>query len=297
MKAASAPVSWGITEIEGLQADLGYGQVMDEIATAGYEGTELGPWGFYPTAPDDLRGALDKRGLALVGAFVDVPIHDPAQFAVGRQAVRQVVPLLAALGAPTLILSARQTPERAAIPGRVTEADGLSAAQWRQAGAYLQELAGIARDAGLDATFHHHVGTYVETPQEIARLFDAVDPALLGLCLDTGHLVFGGGDNAAFLARYAPTVRHLHLKNVDAAVLEEVRSGDMNYLQAIRAGVFAPLQAGSIAIPAVIATLQRAGYDGWAVVEQDIDRSQPDYPDPLQGATAARRFLREAAGV
>jgi inosose dehydratase len=71
----------------------------------------------------------------------------------------------------------------------------------------------------------------------------------------------------------------------------------MNYLQAIRAGVFAPLQAGSIAIPAVIATLQRAGYDGWAVVEQDIDRSQPDYPDPLQGATAARRFLREAAGV
>jgi inosose dehydratase len=297
MKVASAPVSWGITEIEGLQADLDYRQIMDEIQAAGYEGTELGPWGFYPTAPDELRRALAGRGLALVSAFVDVPIHDPAQFAAGRKAVRQVVPLLAALGAPTLNLSARQTPERAAIPARVTEADGLSAGQWRQAGAYLQELAGIARDAGLDATFHHHVGTYVETPQEIARLFDAVDSDLLGLCLDTGHLVFGGGDNAAFLARYAPAVRHLHLKNIDSAVLEQVRTGDMNYLQAIQAGVFAPLQAGSIDIPAVIATLQRAGYDGWMVVEQDIDRSQPDHPDPLQGATAARRFLRETTGV
>jgi inosose dehydratase len=304
MKVASAPVSWGITEVEGLMADLPYGRVMDGIRQAGYSGTELGPWGFYPTTPHDLRSALEARGLALAGSFVDVPVHDAARFDEGRQAVRQVLPLLASFanasdgsGAPVLILSARQTPERAAIAGRITPSDGLSAAQWKAAGAYLQELARTARDAGLEATFHHHAGTYIETPAEIERLFEEVDPALLGLCLDTGHLVLGGGDNEAFLSRYAPTVRHLHLKNIDPAVLERVRVTNMSYLQAVQAGVFAPLQTGSIDIPSVVARLGAAGYDGWLVVEQDVDLSRPDHPDPLSGATAARVFIRETLGV
>lgn len=304
MKVASAPVSWGITEIEGLMSDLPYGRVMDEIREAGYEGTELGPWGFYPTVPSSLRTELDARELALVGSFVDVPVHDAARFEEGRKAVQQVLPLLASFASnggtpttPVLILSARQTPERAAIAGRVTENDGLSTYQWKMAGAYLQELARMAHDAGLDATFHHHAGTYIETPTEIERLFEEVDPSLLGLCLDTGHLVLGGGDNAAFLSRYAPTVRHLHLKNIDSGVLDRVQASNMNYLQAVRAGVFAPLQTGSIDIPAVIATLRAAGYDRWMVVEQDIDLNRIDHPDPLAGATAARAFIRETTGV
>src|SRR5919109_1159541 len=102
MRLASAPVSWGITEVEGLSADLSYGRVMDEIAGAGYEGTELGPWGFYPTSAQELRAELSERGLALVGAFVDVPLHDPALFDEGREAVRRVLPLLAELDAPAL---------------------------------------------------------------------------------------------------------------------------------------------------------------------------------------------------
>jgi inosose dehydratase len=297
MRVASAPVSWGITEIKGLKADLPYGQVMDEIREAGYEGTELGPWGFYPTDPDKLRRELSSRGLSMVGAFVDVPIHDPARFDEGRQAVRQVLPLLSALNAPVLILSAQQTPERAAIAGRVKPSEGLSDEQWKRAGAYLAELARMAHDAGLDATFHHHAGTYVETPQEIERLFQEVDPDLIGLCLDTGHLVFGGGDNTEFLSRHANTVRHLHLKNIDAGVLQRVRESDMRYLQSVRAGVFAPLPAGAIDIPNVIEQAHDAGYDGWMVVEQDVDLTQPNHPDPLQGASAARRYIRETVGI
>ena len=304
MQVASAPVSWGITEIKGLLSNLPYARVMDEIRDAGYQGTELGPWGFYPHAPGELRLALDARGLALVGSFVDVPIHDVALFDEGRRAVQQVLPLLAsfaAIGAtstaPVLILSARQTPERAATAGRVNESAGLSASQWKTAGAYLRELASMGRDMGLEATFHHHAGTYIETPNEIDRLYEEVDPSLLGLCLDTGHLVLGGGDNAQFLSRYAPLVRHVHLKNIDSSVLARVRSGNMNYLQAVRAGVFAPLATGSIDIPGVVALLRTSGYDGWLVVEQDIDLSHPDHPNPLSGARAARTFIRETIGV
>ena len=297
MRVASAPVSWGITEVAGLTADVPYGEVLDEIARAGYGGTELGPWGYLPTAPETLRADLAARDLALVGAFVDVPIHDATLFAEGRAAVAQVVPLLAALQAPVLILSARQTPDRAAIAGRVGPGDGLSAAQWAAAGPYLAELAQRARDAGLDAVFHHHCGTYVETPDEIAALAERVDPNLLGLCLDTGHLVYGGGDPAAFLATYGPAIRHVHLKNVDAAVVEHVRRAPLSYVEAVRAGVFCPLEAGLIDIPTTIAALRAEGYGGWLVVEQDVDRSVAGYPEPLAGATRARTFLQAAAGV
>ncbi len=292
MKVASAPVSWGITEVEGLRSDYPYARVMDEIRAAGYEGTELGPWGFYPTSPDALAAQLQARGLSLVGAFVDVPVHDPALFDKGRQAVRQAVSLLTQACATMLILSAQGTPERARIAGRVSEADGLAAAQWKEAGAYLEELARIAHEAGLDTTFHHHAGTYVETPAEIDRLFAVVDPDVLGLCLDTGHLVYGGGDNMRIIPAYGQIIRHVHLKNVNAQVLQKVRAEGLDYVQTIRSGLFSPLESGSVDIVKVLEALKRIGYDGWFVIEQDIDLLQPGHQDPLQGATRAREYLR-----
>lgn len=270
---------------------------MDEIAEAGYEGTELGPWGFYPTTPHVLHAELSARGLSLVGAFLDVPLHDPAQFDRGREAAREVVPLLTALGAPVLILSAQMTPDRARIAGRVTEAHSLSAGQWKQAAAYLGELSQIAGDVGLVSAFHHHAGTYVETVGEIERLFEEVDPTLMGLCLDTGHLAYGGGDNMRLLSRYGGIIRHMHLKNADPSVLTRVREGDMSYVEAVREGIFCPLDAGSVDIPAVVEALRRVEYDGWLVVEQDIDLARPEHLNPLEGATRARRFLREVVGI
>jgi len=161
-----------------------------------------------------------------------------------------------------------------------------------QAGSDLQELSSMAADRGLAVAFHHHAGTYVETPEEIERLFNEVDPGLLGLCLDTGHLALGGGDNMQAIATYGPIIRHVHLKNVDPGVLERVRAGSMSYVEAVRAGVFCPLDAGSVDIPRVLEALKRAGYDGWLVVEQDIDLSQPGHADPFEGAARARAYLR-----
>lgn len=292
LKVASAPVSWGITEIKGLSATLPYQKIMDEIAEAGYKGTELGPWGFYPISPERLGRELSARDLHLVASFVDVPLHEPALFDEGTQAVKRVIPLLAELGAPVLILSAQATPDRSLVAGRVTETDGLTARQWKQAGAYLRELALATSDAGLTPTFHHHAGTYIETPTEIERLFNEVDPDLLGLCLDTGHLVYGGGDNMQIIPVYGQVIRHVHLKNVDAEVLARVRAERLDYVQAIMRGVFSPLEAGSVDIPIVLDALKQGEYDGWFVVEQDIDLSQPGHRDPLQGATRAREYLQ-----
>lgn len=291
-KVASAPVSWGITEIKGLSAALPYQKIMDEIAGAGYTGTELGPWGFYPTSPEGLGRELSARDLRLVASFVDVPLHQPALFDEGTQAVKRAIPLLAELGAPVLILSAQATPDRLPVAGRVTEAEGLAARQWKQAGTYLRELALAISDAGLTPTFHHHAGTYIETPTEIERLFNEVDPDLLGLCLDTGHLVYGGGDNMQLISLYRQAIRHVHLKNVDAQVLARVRAERLNYVQAVTRGVFSPLESGSVDIPAVLDALKQGGYSGWFVVEQDIDLSEPEHADPLQGATKAREYLR-----
>ncbi|MDQ6693344.1 MAG: TIM barrel protein [Chloroflexota bacterium] len=292
LKLSSAPVSWGITEIKGLTAALPYQKIMDEIAQAGYKGTELGPWGFYPTSPELLGRELAARDLQLVASFVDVPLHEPALFDEGTQAVKRAIPLLAELGAQGIILSAQGTPDRSLVAGWAGDADGLTARQWKDAGAYLRELALLASDAGLTPTFHHHAGTYVETPAEIERLFNEVDPALLGLCLDTGHLVYGGGDNIRTISTYGRVIRHVHLKNIDAEVLARVRVERLDYVQAVRAGVFSPLEAGSVDIPAVLDALKQVGYNGWYVVEQDIDRVQTGHSDPLQGATRAREYLQ-----
>lgn len=296
LKVSSAPVSWGITEIKGLRGALPYQKIMDEIAEAGYQGTELGPWGFYPTSPERLGQELSARDLHLVASFVDVPLHEPALFEEGIQAVKRVIPLLAELGAPVLILSAQATPDRLLIAGHErsegTEADGLTARQWKEAGAHLRELALTISDAGLTPTFHHHAGTYIETPTEIERLFNEVDPDLLGLCLDTGHLVYGGGDNGQIIRAYHQVIRHVHLKNVNAEALARVRAERLDYAQAVRAGVFSPLESGSVDITTVLDALKQGGYDGWFVVEQDIDLSEPGHGDPLQGATRAREYLR-----
>jgi inosose dehydratase len=218
-------------------------------------------------------------------------------FPQGFEAVKQVIPLLAKVGASMLVLSASSTPERREIAGRVTEADGLSQEQWHEAGDFLRDLAGLAHEAGLDATFHHHAGTYVETPSEIRRLFEWVNPDVMGLCLDTGHLVFGGGDNSVIIAEYGPHIRHVHLKNVDAEVLRRVRANQLGYVEAIKLGVFCPLESGSIDIAATVQDLVGMGYDGWLVVEQDIDLSVPGYTAPFEGAAHARLFLKEAVGV
>ncbi|HKW99453.1 MAG TPA: TIM barrel protein [Bryobacteraceae bacterium] len=292
IRVASAPVSWGVMEAEGFDGRQTYGEVLDEIAQAGYEGTELGPYGFLPTEPTRLQSELKRRRLTLVGAFVPLPLAAAERHEAGFREAMKTADLLAKSGARFVVLADEMSPERMAVAGRVTERDGLTEAQWKRAATLVTRAAEACAQRGLCAVFHHHVGTFVETPEEVERLFALTDPGLLGLCLDTGHYHYGGGDAVKAAKRYGKRIRHLHFKDVRPAALETARRERLDFLGAVRHGVFCELGEGAVDLPKVVEALNESGFDGWAVVEQDVDIAQPDVR-PLESARRSRQYLRE----
>lgn len=295
IRLAAAPVSWGVTEVAEGAARLAWAQVMDEIARAGYAATELGPYGYYPIDAAELRAALDARGLALTSAFVPLPLHDAAALDRAQDEALQIGRLLAELGAGYIVLSSASDERRAALAGRVPAdgSAGLSEEQWQAAAAGLEALARRCRELGLHAVFHHHAGTYVETPEELETLCRLTDPALVGVCLDTGHYVYGGGDPREALATYGRRIAYVHLKDIDAARLAAARGQGWSFVEAVERGVFTALGRGVADIAGCVADLRARAYQGWAVVEQDmLGERDADGRTPLEGMTAAREYLR-----
>lgn len=302
IQLANAPCSWGVLEFtRDAGAPLPFSQVLDEIAASGYAGTELGDWGFLPTDPSVLHESLEARGLALAGAFVPVALADPAAHEGGERVARRTARLLrdvtdtrqaVAMPPPVLVLAddncaidARRT--RA---GRIQPADGLDEAQWETFAQGAERIARAVREeAGLKTAFHAHCGGYVETEAEIDRLLARTDPRLLGLCVDTGHLTYGGADVLQMLSRHVDRVWHVHFKDCDAAVATRARTEQWDYLTAVGHGLFCELGAGRVPFDAVIHALREHAYAGWIVVEQDV---LPARGTPLKYARRNRVYLR-----
>jgi inosose dehydratase len=295
IKIANAPCSWGVLEFEDKTASPGYRQVLDEIASTGYVGTELGDWGFMPTGAEQLRTELRERDLGMVGAFVTTRLVDSRSYGASRERAVATASLLAAVAAatpPVIVLSDEPTadPRRAQAAGRVTPDLGLPAEWWHEAGEGINQIARAVRDeTGLRTVFHHHCATFVETPQEIDALLQATDPSLVGLCLDTGHATYGGGVPLDLLERYRDRVWHVHFKDCDPAVAARARAEQWDYQAALRHGVFCELGKGSVDFEALLRALDRSGYDGWIVVEQDV---LPGMGAPADSARRNREYLR-----
>jgi inosose dehydratase len=295
IKVASAPINWGIMEYVELPPDYPYKRVLDEIKAAGYSGTELGPYGFLPADSAVLRNELAKRSLTLCSAFVDMELGNKATHAAGLDFVSRSAKLISEAGARLLVLSDKITPERNATSGRRGDANQVSwsEAEWQAAAAAIREVLKRCKAVGLRVAFHHHVGSHVETPEEIDRLFSLFPPDELGLCLDTGHYVYGGGDAIAFLEKQVSRVWCVHLKDMYDEKAAEARWQRMNFHAAVRHGVFAPLGKGSIDFSRVIALLQHGHFDGWVVVEADVLPGGVGADAPLPNAIAGREYLRQ----
>src|ERR1700688_1661296 len=232
---ASAPDSWGVLDYPGPSWEQSYEKMLDEMVAAGYTGSELGPYGFSPTDPAVLKPQLDKRKLKLLGSFVPVVLSDPASAGIAVEQIRKVGDLLAALKAPVLVLADAQSDVRNAISGRVPKdgSAGLTAAQWKNVAHVVEEAAKVSAEFGLDLVFHPHVATYVETPEECERFFDVTSHTGIGLCLDTGHCDYGGGDALTEAAKVDCAFRVLHIKDVNATVIDEARRDKLTFDQAI----------------------------------------------------------------
>jgi inosose dehydratase len=290
---ASAPDSWGVLDYPGPSWNQSYERMLDEMVEAGYTGTELGPYGFFPTDPAVLKPQLEKRNLKLLGSFVPVLLGDPGSAELAVAQIRKVGVLLATLKAPFLVLADAQSEERDRISGRVP-ADGsasLSATQWKNVVKVVEQAAKVAHEFGLDLVFHPHVATYIETPDECERFFDATSHTGIGLCLDTGHCVFGGGDPIAEAEKFRSILRFVHIKDVNNKILEQSRGKKLTFEQAIEKKVFTIIGDGSIDFPAFFRVLLKNNYSGWMVVEQDVKFGATAVP-PAQSIAASLRYLQ-----
>jgi len=278
-----------------LPDDYSADRVLDEIAEAGYAGTELGPYGFLPTSANELRAVLAKRKLTLCSAFIEMDLGNAAKLEEGIAIVLTSAKLISQAGAKLLVLSDEITPARNAAAGRpeVTNTLSWSETEWQNAKVAVGRVIEESRTLGLRVSFHHHVGTHVETPQEVDRLFSLFAPSELGLCLDTGHYVYGGGDVVSYLEKHVSRVWCVHLKDIYANKLSQARQDKLNFHDAVRHGVFAPLGKGSIDFSRVLSLLKQGNFEGWLVVEADVLPGGIGADAPLANAVAARELLRE----
>jgi inosose dehydratase len=234
---------------------------MQEV---GLVATEFGPDGFLPDDPQDKAKTLADRGLRAVGGFVPVVLHDPADDPV--RGVEQALAGFTAADAGTLVLAAACGTDGYDVRP-VLDEDG-----WQVLLGNLDRLAEVAGRIGITATLHPHVGTMVETAGDVERVLAGSE---IGLCLDTGHLLIGGADPVALAAEHAGRIRHTHLKDVDETWARRVRSGAVTYTEAVRGGMYRPLGQGDVDIASIVGSLERAGYDGWYVLEQDTILAGP----------------------
>ena len=277
MLIANAPCSWGIAYPTGNAVT--WQQYLDEVAAAGYRGTELGPFGFLPKDPAQLKDELARRDLMMIGATHVHTLGDRASAPILMQTLRELSLLLVSLGAKHLVIMDESNWYPAGHEGVLDEAGWTGLTQMVREGQKLVE-----GEYGLKFSFHPHIGTAVEKEHQIDRLLAETE---IDLCFDTGHHAFWDQDPLAYMERVFPRIAYMHLKNVDGAVRQRVLDGHLSIADSYGAGVMCPLPDGVVDIRAVMQLLVDRGFAGPIVVEQDVAKDAAETPLQLAARNLA----------
>jgi inosose dehydratase len=289
IRIGSAPDSWGVWFADDPR-QTPWRRFLDELAEAGYEWLELGPYGYLPVNADKLRKELDRRGLKASATFAMAALEDPSAWPALERQILGAGELLAALGAGSLVLI--DDPYTDLQTGEPKTAARLDETGWRQLIDATHRAADIARQRfGLRLVFHPHADTHVQYEGEIERFLADTDPERVSLCLDTGHHAYAGGDPVSFMRKHHRRVPYLHLKSVDSDLQRRVQAEGIPFAAAVGMGVFCEPSAGVVDFDAFGRLLREIGFDGWAIVEQDMYPAPFDKPLPI--ARRTRAYLRE----
>jgi inosose dehydratase len=271
-----------------------FAQVLDEMASSRFEGTELGDWGFFPTEPQKLRRELNSRQLALVGAFVPINFLNSQDLQKGLAIALKISRLLAETDPKNarLILADDngKNPTRTKNAGRIQKEHGMTFEQWDTFTSGVEYVAQTVRnETDIPVVFHHHCAGHIETPREIDYLLEKTDSKLIGLCFDTGHYKFGGGDVLDGLKKHRERIEHVHFKDFDPLISKKSRENEWDYFQSIQHGIFCELGKGSIDFKSIFRELKRYHICDWIVVEQDV---LPGMGTPKENAIRNRKYLK-----
>ena len=285
-RMATAPISWGICEVPGWGVQLPVERVLSEMAEMGFPATELGSEGYLPSSPEELRSVLAPHGLGLLAAFVPAIVHDPAEADETLRRVADSAYLLQAVGATYFNTS----PVTSWDWGPRRE---LTDAEWAHSWTMFDRIEEITEAHGLTQVLHEHVGTIVETKDEIQRV---VDNSPIQFVLDTAHFAVGGYDPVDFAKAHPDRVGLVHIKDCDLAVSDRLNAGEVSLMEAVQGGIFPSVGQGDLNIDEVIRSLEGAGYTGWYVLEQDVAiTGEPPAPGagPIEGVRESVEYLKD----
>jgi len=285
----SAPDSWGIW-FPSDPRQTPWQRFLDEIKEAGYEHTELGPYGYLPTDLAVLRSELGKRGLKVTGSFVLGDLANPARWPELERQLRGWGPNLKALGAGFLVLIDDVYTDL--FTGERLGPTRLDPVGFQRLVGTTRRIAEIAKsDYGLTLVFHPHAETHVQYEDQIEALLDATEPELISLLLDTGHHAYCGGDPVAFMKKHHARIPYLHLKSVDGEISARVAAENIPFAKAVAMDMFVEPSRGKVDFPAFRDVLREIDYVGYGIVEQDMFPAPLDKPLPI--AKRTRAYLRE----
>ena len=286
------PTCWTNDDLPTLGDEIGFEQCVSEMALAGYEGCSVGHK--YPTDVDELKAALSLRGLR-----VSEPWHS-TYFTVNdmeRQTLdgfRRQMEFIKEMGGTDIGLAelghaVHQQPV-ALKPNKPVFGDET----WKRMTDGLNRLGETATADGMQLCYHHHMGTGVQTREEVDRLMADTDPAHVHLLFDTGHLYWSGDDPLELAKAHGDRIKHVHLKDIRRAVMEDCDARGLPFLDSVKEGIFTVPGDGDIDFEPIFRALADAGFEGWIMVEAEQDAAKAH---PLTYAMKAREYLREVAGL
>lgn len=292
VKLAIAPIAWTNDDMPDLGAANTFEQCVSEMALAGYEGCEVG--NKYPKDPAVLKRALDMRGLRICNQWFSSFVLTKPFEDVEKEFVAQC-DFLRAMGARVIGASEQSFSIQGSkdVPIFGSKYD-MTNTEWEKFASGMNRLGAIAKSMGISLVYHHHMGTVVQTAEEVDRMMDMTDPEVFSLLFDSGHLAYCGEDPLTLLKKHSARVKHVHLKDIRPDVIAAVKAGRGSFLDGVRMGTFTVPGDGTIDFGPIFEELGSVGYEGWMVVEAEQD---PAKADPLEYALKARAYIREKAGI
>ena len=293
VKLGIAPIGWTNDDMPDLGSENTFEQCVSEMALAGFKGTEIG--NKYPKDPEVLKHKLDVRGLQVCNAwFSSLLTSEPYDVTIQNFIAHR--DKLNYLGAKIIGASEQGNSIQGKLDVPILGPDKpvYTEEQWKTVCKGFNEMGALAREKGMYLTIHHHMGTGVQTVEEIDRLMDETDPELVYLLFDSGHLSFAGIDPVPVLKKYIKRVKHVHLKDLRLNVYEEVKKQNMSFLDAVRAGVFTVPGDGDVDFTSIFEVLEENNYEGYVLVEAEQD---PAKANPFEYAVKARKYIKEVAGL
>ena len=287
-----APIAWTNDDMPDLGKENTFEQCVSEMALAGFTGSEVG--GKYPTDTDVLKKALDLRNISICNQWFSSFLISKPYEETEKEFIK-ATDFLKEMGAKVIGVSEQSYSIQGKMEQPVWEGKYvMNEEEWKLLADGLNKLGKIAKDKGMTLTFHHHMGTVVQTEEEIDKFMELTDPELVFLLFDSGHLSFAGINPEKVLKKYVNRVKHVHLKDIRKEMVEKSRAERWSFLKGVREGVFTVPGDGDVDFAPIFSILEEADYEGWVVVEAEQD---PAKANPLEYAIKARKYIRKVCGL